>query len=81
MGDEKTADEKKIFMCRHYYEGKEYMKGKEADEVVHKHTVTVIQKEEEGELKWICNHNTECTGRYFAVERRRVDCPYKPDQS
>ncbi|MFQ5975062.1 MAG: hypothetical protein ACE5J5_01925 [Candidatus Hydrothermarchaeales archaeon] len=42
MGNEVDTEKKKVIECRHFYEAKEYKDG--GDEVVHKHTVTVIQK-------------------------------------
>lgn len=77
VGNEDAAEEKKVFVCRHYYKSKNYFRDAGKEEVVHKHNVTVIQKEEDGKQIDICNHDSECTGRYFAVEKRRIDCPYK----
>ncbi len=80
MEKEDSSEKKRIITCRHYYKSKNYFRDAGAEEVVHKHTVTVIQREEKGELIDICNHESECTSRYFSVERRRIDCPYKTEE-
>ena len=80
MEKEESSETKRIILCRHYYKSKNYFRDEGKEEVIHKHNVTVTQKEVDGEKIDKCNHDTECTGRYFATEKRRIECAYKPEE-